>query len=71
MDLYAKAFGVSPYDLFEESDVRVTAEERELLERLRHVGAEGRKVILMTVRNMAPTIPEGDHLEDDPDSADD
>lgn len=59
----AEALGVSKYDVLEDSDVIVSAREREMLDQLRSLPLATRKVIMETIRVTA----EG---KDNPDETD-
>ena len=58
----ASALGISPYDLYEDSDMIVSAEEREMIEALRRLPGGQRDAIVKTVINLSPPS--------DPDDAD-
>ena len=53
------ALGVSPYDLYEDSDMIVSAREREMIEALRRLDEHQREAIVETVLHLSP--------QDDPD----
>lgn len=61
----AAAFGVSPYEIWGDSDMIVSAEERELIERMRQLPPAAKTAILETVKNLAPSNGSGEEAEPD------
>jgi transcriptional regulator with XRE-family HTH domain len=60
----ATALGVSPYDLYEDSDLIVSSRERELIETLRRLPPDQQAVIYTTAKVIAGV--DSDPPEDEP-----
>ena len=56
----APVLGVSPYDLYEDSDMIVSAKEREMIEALRRLDDGQRDAIVQTVLNLSPPLAVAD-----------
>lgn len=54
----ANALGVSEYEIYEDSDMIVSAEERELIERLRGLSPDQRAAIVVTVHSLSAASKE-------------
>ncbi len=64
VDRLAPALGVSPYDLYEDSDMIVSSREREMIDALRRLEESQREAIVQTVLNLSPSPSDEDDSED-------
>lgn len=49
----AAALGVAPYDIYEDSEMIVTAQEREVVDRLRTLAVHHQEAIVATIRHLS------------------
>lgn len=69
----ASALGVSPYDVYEDSDMIVSVKEREMIDSLRLLPESQQEAIFQTITNLAASTGPGlvENAPDEPGDEDD